>query len=636
MPQDLDLKMYDPKVKVFYGKVDDSAYRLIPAPTISINTEFQYSNDTLIGYTYIITLDGQVTALDLRDFVEPSTYNNNYDFGAVIDHLHKMRNILSKNGSILTVVEVNDNGSSKKVLSAKGGILRSFDFSESNNQWTKFANYTAQIEFHSLELIGAKWKPDAWQAEPLLEYASTVSGSKIFLNNKTYPYNDNTDIVNIKNFKIKSFQDSWSFNFNQDTAFNKINTIENDTILNIDNTSFDIEYTINAVGKNFYTYDKEDGTTPPKLIPAWEQAKNFVQYRLYAQVQGLLNHVLENQTASSGCDPTAIKTLQNAHAVGASNGLLKDIGDTHFMVFNERINCDTSESEGSFSATYSAIVKSKANTDFSLPEARHTIKKTVSTNRQGTKQNRTISLEGNIEGLIEGGLIRHSKPLILPQQGSLIIFQGLNSDPNKYDNAKKLLDKIYNENDYNAGFGAHGKRDLKQSFKNALNITEVALGQNVWDEDERGIGPHPVSFNLTHNYKDGGISYNIEYDSNNISGRKYREISITTKNPTKVIATFSIPNSENCGIIQELGTYTTKTVSISIRGIDLSPTGKYNIVNNWLSQLDCMTCYEDGSFPIPLPDGTNIILTNKVFTKNPIDGSFSLDLEYICKAGCFI
>lgn len=632
-----ELKLYDPKVKVFYGKLDDASCRLIPAPTLSINTEFIYSNDTIIGYTYIITLTGQVTALDLRNFVsESDTYNKNYDFGAVIDHLHKMRNILSKNGSVLHVVEVDQTGGSKPVLSAKGGILRSFDFSESNNQWTKYANYSAQIEFHSLELKGAKWKDNSWQADFQQEYASATSGSQIFLNDKTYPYNDNTDIVNIKNFKIKSFQDNWSFDFDSDNAFNKINTIENNNILNIDNTSFQIQYTISAVGKNFYTYE-DDTNSQPKLIPAWEQAKNFVQYRLYSQVTGLLDHVLENQTAESGCDINMVKTLQNAHAVGASNGLLKNIGDTHFMVFNEQISCDTSESEGSFSATYTATVKSSANTDYSLPEARHTITKNITTNTQGKRKIKTISLEGTIEGLIEGGLIRHSKPLVLPQKGSILIFQGLNNDPTKYDNAKKLLDKIYSEFDYNSGYGVAGKRDLKVAFKNALGITEAEIGQDVWSEDERGQGPHPISFNLTHNYKDGSISYSLEYSSNNISSRKYREISISTKNPTKVIATFSIPNSESCGIIQELGTYTTKTVSISIKGIDLSPTGKYNIYNNgWLAQLDCMTCYENGSFPIPLPDGTNTILTNKVFTKNPMDGSFTLDLEYICKPGCAI
>lgn len=628
--------IYNPKVKVFYGKFDDASCRIIPAPRIAINTEFIYSNDTIIGYTYIITLTGQITALDLRDYTgQPnSSYNKKYDFGAVIDHMQKMRNILSKNGSILHVAEVDQATTSQPVLVAKGGILRSFDFSESNNQWSRYAEYTAQIEFHSLELRGAKWKPSAWQADFQEEFASATSGSKIFLNDKTYPYNDNTDIVNIKNFKIKSFQDGWSFNFDQEGAFNKVNRIENENILNIDNTSFEIQYTINAVGKNFYAYDSENDSAA-KLIPAWEQAKNFVQYRLYSQVTGLLNHVLENQTGTSGCANDLTKTLQNAHAVGASNGLLKDIGDTHFMVFNENISCETSEAEGSFSATYKAIVKNSANSDHSLPEARHTVNKTVTTNNQGKRTIKTISVEGTIEGLIEGGLIRHSKPLVLPQKGSIIIFQNLNNDPTKYDNAKKLLDKIYCEDDYNGGYGMAGKRDLKKAFKDALGITENALGQNVWDEDERGDPPHPLTFNLTHNYKDGSISYNLEYSSDNISGRKYREITISTKNPTKVIATFNIPNSESCGIIQELGTYTTKTVSVSIKGIDLSPTGKYNI-NNWLAQLDCMTCYENGSFPVPLPNGTNTILTSKVFTKNPLDGSFTLDLEYICTPGCEI
>lgn len=625
-------------IKVFYGEKDNNDCRLVPSPMISIDLQFNYVNDTIIGYTYILTLNGTVTALDLRNF-DPSNKtggNVTNGIGAVVDHMHKLRNILSKNGNVLHVTKT-ASGENKSILKAKGGILRSFNFNDSENNWHQNAKYTAELEFHTVDFIGAKFDGNsgAWQTDPSLEESFN---STIFLSSSGYPKDDYSNILDVNTFKVKTFSDSWSINFDSDSSFNKIHNTENDQLLNIDNTSYQIQYDISATGKNFYTYDsaQSEDSSESKLLPAWEQAKNFVQYRLYYQVTNLLNQILENNTGSS-C--SGVKDLTNAHAIGGSEGLLKEIGNDDFMVFNETISCSVSESKGTFSASYSAIVKNKTNNNFSLPEAKHTISKKHNVEYKAGVKYHTISLDGNIEGLIEGGLIRSSKPIELPRQGSLFIYNsGGGSLSTKYENAKKLLDKIYISSTYENGSPESKKKDFSSSFKNLLGITLAELEMTAPSDDPRIDAPHPTSFNITHNY-DGTISYSAEYtNKTNPCGRKYSEISIATTNPNPVIATFTIPNNGGCAVIQDINTVTSKTVSVTIRGVDLSNTGKYYITNGqeWLNELDCMTCNEIGSFPVSLPDGNNTILTQKQYTKNPLDGSFSINLEYICNPGCNI
>lgn len=623
-------------IKVFYGEKGNNNCRLVPSPKIGINLQFNYANDTIIGYTYIITLNGAVTALDLRNFTvtngAKSGGNTTNGIGAVVDHMHKLRNILSKNGNVLHVTKDGDSAN-QSILKAKGGILRSFNLNDSDNNWHQNAKYTAELEFHSVDFIGATFDNNAWQTDPDLEQSFSET---IFLAPSGYPQDNYSNIIDINKYKIKTFNDSWSINFDSESAFNKVKNIETGNLLNIDNTTFQIQYDISATGKNFYTYANtgdEDSSTS-KLLPAWEQAKNFVQQRLYDQVKNLLNQVLENNTAQT-CAPT--KTLSTAHAIGGSEGLLKEIGNDDFMVFNETISCSASESKGTFSATYSAIVKNKTNNSFSLPEAKHTVSKRHNVEYKSGMRYHTISIDGNIEGLIEGGLIRSSKPIELPKQGSLFLYHAGDALPNKYENAKKLLDKIYTPSTYEYSSLAARKKDFNSSFKNLLGVTLNALELSAPSDDPRADAPHPTSFNITHNY-DGTIGYSAEYTNKvNRYGRKYSEISISTSNPTPIIATFTVPNNGGCAVMQDINTVTSKTVSITIRGLDLSNTGKYYITSgDWISQLDCMNCNDFGSFPITLPNSNNTILTQKQYTKNPVDGSYTISLEYICNAGCDI
>ncbi|NDG30916.1 hypothetical protein EB118_12685, partial [bacterium] len=74
--------------KVYYN-----SNRISPAPQISFNTELVYANDSIIGYSYIITLNGYATAIDYI-----ANKNNSYGLKEVSDKIQKIRDIFSTNG----------------------------------------------------------------------------------------------------------------------------------------------------------------------------------------------------------------------------------------------------------------------------------------------------------------------------------------------------------------------------------------------------------------------------------------------------------------------------------------------------------------------------------------------------------
>ena len=628
------MSTYRPEIKMYYGSID-SDHRLIPVPDITILAQYNYANDTIIGYTYTFNMSGSATALDLRELNYGDEYpeqTDNYNIGAVTDHMHRLRDILSQNGGRLFIV----NGQTEStILEARGGILRSFNFDESGNNWTQYASYSATLEFSSVDFMD-----------------STESCNTSFLDNEGFS-KDKPGIVDLDKFKLKSFNDNWSFTFNENDSYARVKNIDTGSNLDINNNSFNIQYSIDAVGKHFHVYENDTS----KVIPAWEQAKNFVQYRLYHQVTNLLDHVLKSPY--SVC--ASSDGLNDINTPGSGvTGLLSSLGDSNYKIYNEQITCDSSESDGSFSATYSAIVKTTlGSTTFSDNAAVHTVSKSMQTSVDNTgKKTKTISVNGTINGLIEGGLIRINKIIELPDKGSINLLNSLSDS--KYASAARVLDKIYSDSDYNGGIGNSGKRDFKKPFKNALGITVAALsvkdpnapaptppppcpndnvnGNNNTIPDP----PHPTSFNLTHDYNGGTITYSAEYSSDTLncsdgSGSKFNQISIQTNNPNKVIATFNIPNSDSCPVIQELGTYTNKTVSVTISGTDYSCQGKPSVVD-FTKLIQCGSCGgNDSYFPIELPSGGDYILTQQQYTSNPIDGSYTISLGYICgNTGCIL
>ena len=487
-------------------------------------------------------------------------------------------------------------------------------FDESSNNWTYYAPYSVTIDFDSID------------------FGSDNDSCSTFLDTSTFASND-AGIVNLNKFKIQSFNDNWSFTFDENDSFARVRKNELGESLNFNNTSFGISYNISAVGRHYYDYDTPATNSSAKLLPSWEQAKNFVQYRLHTQVTNLIRGILKNNYLN-GCDYGEALSLLNTP--GGSNGLLSNLAnsDSGYGIYNEQITCELSESEGSFSATYDSIVKSHStNTSYGSAQTKHTVKKSNSVENSTLVPVRTISVEGTIEGLIEGGIINSPKPISLPNKGHLFIHGGA-TYTSKYENALSVLNKIYSSTDYNGGVGVAGKRDLKAAYKNLLGVTlsELQTGSNP--DDPIPDAPHPVSFNVTHDYLNGTINYSAEYSSiTNTCGQLYKEISIETTMPTKVIAIFNIPNSESCPIIQDLATYTARTVNITVQGVDTSEAGQPTELN-LNSLINCGSCFSFEYFPITIPDGA--IISNQSYTHNPLDGTFTANLSYICSEGCDI
>jgi hypothetical protein len=581
-------RIYKPNIEMFYGTVNDNDSKIIPAPNMSIGITYDYANDTIIGYTYNITLNGTITSLDLRnlaygDEYDPTEYNHR-NIGSLADSIDKTRFLLAQNGNVL---HITDAATGTTFFKAKGGILRSFNVGESNNNWANSASFTATIDFNAIDINDVE---DCYSS---------------FLDITGFPTNDK-GIVEINAYKLRSFSDSWSFSF-EDETYDVNGQNEAGGYINLDNSHFKLSYQANATGKSYYVYSDDD-TSASTLIPAWEQAKNFVQYRLYHQVTSLIDGVLKTYTSGCGSEDG----LNDINIPGnTTSGLLSSLGDSNYSIFNEEISCDSSESQGTFSANYSCIVRRSTGGPYSPSNCFHTVQKSTNDNNSTGNTVRNINLTGKITGLMEGGIVRSNKPIELPAQGKLFIYNNMNGQE-KINNALGLLNSIY--------FSNNNTRDFYDHFKTALNINFDGL-QGLSND------PNPTSFNLTYNYLEGTIDYSVEYSSRNNCSTSYSLITVDIEDRTKVFVVLDIPGSNSCGVVQPLGTYTLKKVNVTIEG--------YNSANaiapgqiNLESLIDCAnSCGETPSLPINIPGGT---ITDQTYTLDPFTGKYTINVSYMC------
>jgi hypothetical protein len=574
-------------ISVYYCKASESpgsSHRLSPAPTISISPEIYYANDNVIGYTYTITLNGYANALRL-DLDPGST-----DFGLepTVEHIGHIREVFNTNGGTLYIKD-----GSRNIIVAKGATIKNIQFDTSENRWVNYAPYTVEVEFNEVDFIGCS------------NNSAVACNSSFFHSPHQSAAVTADNLVDIKKHKIKEFSDKWSF------------TVENEIYDNYNgflNSFFNVSYTISATGKNYYVGDN--------LVPAWHQAKLFVQERLQKQVLGLLNGVLQitpvniDACAASG----DISSLHNVDtSAPRAGGLLQNLNTLRdgvtrtFDIYNEQISCDTSEAEGTFSVTYNALVKrSDPALSPSANAAIFTYNKNITvTDDDGL--NATINLQGTVQGLVRGGFIYYNNDYVLPSTGTIVI--NVDSAETKYSNAVAY---------FNAKIGT--ATDLLQPFKASLNITKRQLLLKGPD----GY-PSPSSFTLEHSYHDGSIGITAVYDKSQTENadRGYYTLSIVRNDPVELIQEFVIPGRTQGPLIQRLNALTSKTIAINIEGADRS-----NKICNTINNLDLCSLYP--AFNIPnytqlLQDNDMWIKTKEDYTMNIVDGSFSIALEYTSK-----
>jgi len=582
---------YNTTTEVYYCKQSenpDASHRLAPAPTITISTEIYYANDSIVGYTYSVTLNGYANAL--RKEVDSGSVL--YGLNHTVQHMGDIREIFNTNGGNLYVKQSGNN-----VIVAKGCTIKSINFNQSENRWVNYAPFTIELEFNEIDFVGCS-NNAAIGCNGSFFDASALS----------------SNLIDINKYKIKTFNDKWSF-----TIDNQIYEHYNGTHNNV----FRVSYNLSATGKNYYVNDN--------LVPAWQQAKMFVQDKLHDQVSALINGVLQilpsNQDGCSPSDP-----LADLHQVDAASprtdGLftggntLRD-GNANYDVYNETVNCSTSEGDGTFSITYNATLK-KNNPEVNPAEnaALHTYTHNISTDNKS--KNVTMNIQGTIQGLVRGGFIYYNNDFNLPKNGLFI--STIDSAETKYSNALAY---------YKAKVGHD--TDLLEDFKSELNITKAELLVNTecQEEEEDDNSPKPSSFTLDHGYA-GTVGYTAAYDtqtaSTNGNKKGYSNISIVRNDPVEIIQEFVIPGRAGGPIIQKLGMKTSRTVSINIDGA--SSENKEcipSLSDTCFDVCDNLPKFYIKDFDKLLQENAGWVKTKEDYTSNKLDGSYSISLEYTCK-----
>lgn len=560
-------------IKTYYiqgSGLPSSGNQLVPSPLISLDQEYYYANDLPVGYTYKINLEGNATSLDTRTYT-----SGTLGFVDVLSSIKNIKNIFNGNNGTLLILDTQDN----LVLKATGGTVRNLQFSESDNMWVNYAPFTAEIEFNEVQL-------------------ANCSGSGYFTSCDSLPsgITNVPELLDMKKYRIKSFNDSWNFDLS-DNIYNSYDIFHNEYIT--------ARYTIKAEGKHYFIDDK--------LIPSWEQAKNFVQHRLKNQAQRLIGSVLRRTSNSSGCTTDGY-TLETVFATGLY-GLLDGLENTDFGIYNEKVSCEASESEGSFSATYDCLIKRKI-TDNPLtdPDVLHTFT-TKTTVSDDTKRNITINIDGNIQGLIPGGLTTGITGVFsLPNSGQFL----LNNLPSsgKYDYALNAYNKIGNST------------GLSGTFLDYLGITYAALEADVTGCVASGSPPH-ASHSLSHNYGEGTISYSTSFNTDRACSHNspVRNLKISIQDATPVIREFIVPGRSGGPIIQRLNVNNPKRITMNMDGyIQYSTLCCPNNISGIVEDF----CNDD-YFITNLPPAyiPNLKLTSNKTTVGK-DGSFSISRSYIC------
>jgi hypothetical protein len=591
------------------------ANRLIPAPTLTINPELYYANDSLIGYTYTINLNGYATSIDLVSNTIPTGVPDG--FSKTLGSIQKIKNLFNFNNGILSVVDDQD----KLLIQASGCIVRGLDFEPNENNWVNYAQYKVILDANELFLANCSGNGQIFECGSVLPSGIIES--------------DSPNLIDMVKHKVKSFNDGWTFNLNENIYDNyKLTVPKSSTVFNLNNQYFEANYSITAKGKH-YTRFKTDSDI--FVTPAWENAKNFCQDRLTTVVQRLVQNVLKTP------DQDKLQDLF-AGASGITDSLLysptgvisENIGDNKYGVYNETITTDTSESEGTFTANYKAIIKRRNTTLNGSVDTNNQIKSdtlvTLATTRDvkddGLDRNINISVRGDIQGLVEGGIVRSTGVLSLPSYGTILIANTNFPQSGKYEAA--LIGYT----------GLATKSGLVQDLAKALSITYSGL------IDSTNVGcpsidvlsvPPAASHSVSHNYNEGSITFTTEYNTKKASqGSDGRILAykITFDEPIPRIAEFIIPGRKSGPIIQRIGTDTPRYMTVDIDGYthNAGCVDPKSLITNICT--NGINLPENSGFPLKMifddAKKKGMKLLENRYNYNRTDGSFSLTRKYLC------
>lgn len=517
-------------IKVYYQNDPSQICSIRPTPFVQISEAVLKNKEGTFGATYTITLTGTLLpdrgtpyALNsatnqIFDFIpgqtepaslvgpyeqfdnvplssrdkpprqqiiygtNPNIVQNTKPASALLSKQRALRALFAQDGQKVVISDILDNAGATVVCYPR---TVSIDFTE--GQYITKCEYTIVLEADYL--LRGLFDDD----QLLVDYEGTFANSGV----------RGTDVT------IQTLLDS------QDTAF--IETYSEDWGLEADDQAgesldnpitYRISHSLNATGKTVYgpdglNYNFNNGPNNVINIPAWEQAKRFVQKKLANGGSGLPYPNIMGQIGSGTVD------------------LLSSYGGYNH-IRTEQINV----TDGTYSVTENWILASGKSTETY----------NMSTSTSSTDPFVTVQIDGNIKGLRN----------ISPVYGSGLGDPAFNAVSGAYANALSKYNQISNS----------GKFGLTSDvYKRANNLVAVELNSQ------------PVSVSLGTNQYNGEITYSLSFNNrptNIISGVIAESIQVNDTYPGDIFAIIPVIGRATGPILQSIGGRTEYKRDVSI------------------------------------------------------------------------
>lgn len=400
---------------------------------------------------------------------------------AIFSKQRALRALFAQDGQRVEISDILDNAGAIVVCYPR---TVSVDFTE--GQYITKCDYTIVLEADYL--LRGDLDPD----QMFVDYEGTFANSGLRGTNIT--------ITNLLNNKDTAFIETYSEDWSVEADDQVGESLENPV-------TYRISHSLSATGKTVYGpnitgNDYNYRTSPTELIniPAWEQAKRFVQKKLSNGGSGIQYPNIVGQIGSG--------TLNLAKSYGGYN-----------HIRTEQINV----TDGTYSVSENWILSSGTSTE--------TYSMSVSTSNTDPFVN--VQIDGNIKGLRSFSPSGFGNPSVMTGNGA-------------YDNALKKYNQISNS----GRFGL-----TSDAYKRANNLVAVALNSQPVSTS---LGTNQYTGEITYSLNFNNRPTNI------ISGVIAESISVNDTYPGDVFAVIPVLGRATGPILQYIGGRTEHRRDVSI------------------------------------------------------------------------
>jgi hypothetical protein len=506
-------------LKVYYRNDINQICTIRPTPLVQISESILKNKEGNFGVTYTITLTGSLLPNEGTPYALNPATNSLFDFftnaaptgvgpygqfdmvgtfersrppkqkvnrpeSAIFSKQRALRALFAQDGQQVQITDILDDAGATITCFPR---TISVDFTE--GQYITKCDFTIILEADYL------LRGDFDVEERFVDYEGTFVNGDLRATDTSI----STLLSSQDTAFIETYSEDWGIEADDQTGESVDNPI-----------TYRISHSLSATGKTVYgpsseSYNYQTSPTGNLNVPAWEQAKRFVQKKLSGGGTGIQYPNIIGQIGSG--------TINLVNSYGGYN-----------HVRTEQINV----TEGTYSVSENWILSSgKANEVYNL-----------STSTSNSDPFITVQIDGAIKGLRN----------LSPVYGSGLGSANFNAVSGAYANA---LSK-YNEISNSGRFGL-----ISPIYKRANNLVAVALNSQ------------PVSMSLSSNQYTGDISYNLSFNNrptNIISGVIAESIQVNDTYPGDIFAIIPVLGRTTGPVLQYIGGRTEykRDVSISL------------------------------------------------------------------------